>query len=389
MQILVLNGGSSSIKGGLYSTASTDPRVTFSISRIGERECTLYMIRNESSEIVTEALPDSDYANAITTLFTKLSKFLGTEKIDACAHRFVHSGTFTNHTLITAETLEILSVWIPYVPHHLPQELALAEECMRVYPTIPHVACFDSIFHRTMPPAARLIPLPKEYRDHGAQRYGFHGLSYEYLAHETETILGEKAKGRVVIAHLGSGASVAALLNGKSIDTSMGFSPSSGISTSARSGDIDPTLPLLIQSVSPELSLSEIVSVLTTESGLNAITSSKNDMRALVDLQHTDENAALAVSYFCYSVQKYIGAYAAALGGIDALVFSGGIGEVSSELRARITTPLEFLGISIDPNRNKENNEYISTKESAVSVLVIPTREDLTMVRICTGILGV
>jgi acetate kinase len=244
-----------------------------------------------------------------------------------------------------------------FAPEHLPAEIAMIEACQQRLPDVLQVACFDTAFHRDLPTVSRLLAIPRKFSDTGVERYGFHGLSYAYLLEELGRVAGpQAASGRVILAHLGNGASLAAVKGGKSVDTTMGFTPAAGIPMSTRAGDLDPGLVLYLQS------------------GLLGVSGTSSDVRDLLAREDEDSQAAEAIALFCYRIRKTIGAFAAALGGIDTLVFSGGIGENAPVIRARVCEDLEFLGIALDVKRNADGVGLIST--GAVAVRVIPTNEE-------------
>jgi acetate kinase len=269
----------------------------------------------------------------------------------------------------------------PFDPDHLPQEIEIIETLFWRHPALIQVACFDTAFHRSIPRVAKLLPIPRRFTENGAQRYGFHGLSYAYLMQELES-LGEAAakEGRVILAHLGNGASMAAVLNGKSIDTSMCFTPASGIPMSTRSGDLDPGLiSYLMQN--KKMTSVQLRHMVNYESGLLGVSETSSDMRVLLENEANDPRAAEAIAMFCYQARKYVGAYAAALGGLDTLVFTGGIGEHAPLIRARICEGLEFLGIKLNKASNAKNASLISTVGGRVNVHVIHTNEELMIAR--------
>jgi acetate kinase len=289
--------------------------------------------------------------------------------------------------LVTGELLEELHRISPYDPDHLPREIELIEAFRQRHPRLPQVACFDTAFHRTMPRVAKLLPIPRRYDAKGVQRYGFHGLSYAYLMEELAR-LGDPAAtaGRVILAHLGNGASLAAVRDGKSIDTSMGFTPTAGLVMSTRSGDLDPGLaPYLART--ERMTTKQIYEMVNHESGLLGVSETSSDMRDLLAQEAHDIRAAEAVALFCYQAKKWIGAFAAALGGIDTLVFAGGIGENAPPVRARICDGLGFLGVELNKARNAESAGMISTEAGRVTVRVIRTDEDLMIARSVRAIL--
>jgi acetate kinase len=283
--------------------------------------------------------------------------------------------------IVTQDLLDELHRIRPYDPDHLPREIELIEAFRQRYPQLPQLACFDTAFHRAMPRVAKLLPIPRSFDAKGIQRYGFHGLSYAYLMEELAR-LGDPAaaKGRVILAHLGNGASLAAVRNGKSIDTSMGFTPTAGLVMSTRSGDLDPGLaPYLART--EQLTAKQFYEMVNHESGLLGISEISPDMRDLLAQETADVRAAEAVALFCYQAKKWLGAFAAALGGLDTLAFSAGIGENCSSIRARICEGLGFLGIELNTSRNAENAAVISTDTSPATVRVIRTDEELMIAR--------
>ena len=301
-------------------------------------------------------------------------------------HRVVHGGAqYAGPTIVTPAVLEDLRRLIPLAPLHQPYNLAAIEAVWERLPDVPQVACFDTSFHRGQPPVAELVPLPREIRDAGVQRYGFHGLSYEYIASVLPSVAPEIAKGRVIVAHLGSGASMCALRNGKSVDSTLGFTALDGLCMGTRPGAVDPGVILhLFQGLG--LSAKEVETILYKKSGLIGISGSSNDMRDL--LASAEPAARLAVDYFVYRAAKEIGALAAVLGGIDALVFTAGIGENSAEIRKRICEASAWLGIDIDDGANTRKGPCISSTASKVSAWMIPTNEELMIARHTGTLLG-
>ena len=273
-------------------------------------------------------------------------------------------------------------------PDHLPEEILLAEAFHRRFPDLPQVACFDTAFHHDMPRVAQMLPIPRRYEAQGVRRYGFHGLSYECLLGELARLAGpEAAQGRVILAHLGSGASLAAVRDGKSVDTSMSFTPASGVPMSTRSGDIDPGLISYLARTA-KMSAKQFDEMVNLQSGLLGISETSSDMHDLLDREAQDVRAAEAVALFCYQVKKWIGAFAAALGGLDTLVFAGGIGENAPAVRFRICRGLEFLGIELEEKKNAANEGVISAAAGRVAVRVIPTDEERVIAKSVCGVLG-
>ena len=276
----------------------------------------------------------------------------------------------------------------PFDPEHLPNEILLIETLQQRFPKLQQIACFDTAFHHNMPLVAQMLAIPRRYQEKGLRRYGFHGLSYNFLMQELTRIADEKiANGRIVLAHLGSGASLAAVHRGQSVDTSMGFTPNSGVTMSTRTGDIEPGLSTYLMQ-SENLTHQQFNQLVNFESGLLGISETSSDIRDLLDKQKSDHRAAEAIALFCYQIKKQIGAYAAALGGLDALVFSGGIGENSAEVRSKICDGLEFLGIDINVTNNRENTLIISNASANVVVYVIPTDEEQMMASMMLEVLN-
>jgi acetate kinase len=301
----------------------------------------------------------------------------------------VHGGPkYSEPQLITAEMVEELHRLSPFDPEHLPEEILLTEAFHRRFPQLPQVACFDTAFHHDLPRVAQLLPIPRRYEAQGVRRYGFHGLSYEFLMGELARLDDPAAsKGRVILAHLGNGASLAAVRDGESVDTSMSFTPAAGLVMSTRSGDVDPGLVSYLWR-SEQMTAAQFDKMINHESGLLGVSESSSDMRDLLAHETQDVRAAEAVALFCYQVRKWIGAYAAALGGLDTLVFAGGIGENAPVIRARICEGMEFLGIEIEEKQNAVNEGVISTQASRVAVRVIHTDEELTIARSVCRVLG-
>jgi acetate kinase len=310
--------------------------------------------------------------------------------LTAVGHRVVHGGPkYSAPQRITADMIEDLRKLISFDPEHLPEEILLIEAVRRRFPGVPQVACFDTAFHHDLPRVARLLPIPRRYEAQGIRRYGFHGLSYAFLMEELARVAGAAAaRGRVILAHLGSGASLAAVRDGKSVDTSMGLTPAAGVPMSTRSGDLDPGLVCHLartEHMTPE----QFNRMVNFQSGLLGISETSSDMRELIDHETQDVRAAEAVALFCYQVKKWIGAFAAALGGVETLVFSGGIGENAPIVRARICDGLGFLGIALDPQRNTRSAPLISPDTGAVPVRVIHTNEALMIAKSAMTVLKV
>lgn len=380
--VLAINGGSSSIRFAVFEVAESMPCVlSGKMDRIGPGPTTFAVSRAGEAPKSPIMLTAVDHPAAVAHLLDCLDHEPRLKDIRAIGHRVVHGMHHSAPELITPEILAELRQYIPFDPNHLPSEIALIEAVRIRYPKLPQVACFDTAFHCEMPRVAKLLPIPRRYEKQGVERCGFHGLSYAYLLEELNR-LGECAarKGRVILAHLGSGASLAAVLDGQSIDTTMGFTPAAGLMMGTRSGDLDPGL-LSYLSRTEKMTPAQFDSMINHESGLIGISETTADIRDLLSCEATDVRAAEAVALFCYHVRKGIGACAAALGGLDALVFAGGIGENSWVIRERICADLEFLGISLHPVKNEGNAALISTDAARVSVRVISTNEELMIAR--------
>ncbi|MFY9327085.1 MAG: acetate/propionate family kinase [Georgfuchsia sp.] len=387
--ILTINGGSSSIKFTLYHVEEPLQRRLYGkVDRIGLSGTNLTFHDPDGKPRASLNLAASDLKSAVNFLIDWLEKQDGFESVLAVGHRVVHGMQHTAPELVTRELLDELHRIRPYDPEHLPREIELIEAFRQRYPKLPQVACFDTAFHRAMPRVAKLLPIPRRYNAKGIQRYGFHGLSYAYLMEELAR-LGDPAasNGRVILAHLGNGASMAAVRDGKSIDTSMGFTPTAGLVMSTRSGDLDPGVAPYLERTE-QFSTKQFYEMVNHESGLLGVSEISSDMRDLLAQESSDERAAEAVELFCYQARKWIGAYAAALGGLDTLVFAGGIGENAPAIRARICAGLEFLGIDIDENQNSANDGVISTAAGRVTVRVIHTDEEMTIARSVCKIIG-
>jgi acetate kinase len=305
----------------------------------------------------------------------------------AIGHRLVHGGPdYDEPRIVTGTLLAALRQLVPFAPNHLPDEIELIEALAGLRPDIPQIACFDTAFHRDLPDFARRLPIPREYDAAGVRRYGFHGLSYAFLAQELGRLAGPAAAdGKVVMAHLGNGSSLAALKAGRCVDTSMGFTPIGGVLMSTRSGDLDPGVVTYIARTGGS-SADEVEHMLSHRSGLLGVSGTSGDMRDLVS-RESDPSCRLAVTMYCYEVRKRIGAYAAALGGIETLVFSGGIGEHAPPVRSRICGGLAFLGVALDEGLNGVNAPVISTAEAKVTVRVIPTDEEVMIAQAAYGLL--
>ena len=355
--VLVLNRGSSSIKRALF-TFEAQPQPV------------------ERSSV------DEDDSGGLAGLLDWIDAERREHQLVGLGHRVVHGGrTYDQPQLITDQVRGDLERLVSFAPNHLPDELALIDATRQRYGDVPQVACFDTAFHRDLPDVARRLAIPARFDAAGVHAYGFHGLSYTFLMGELERTAGpDAARGRIVLAHLGSGSSLAAVRDRRSVDTTMTFTPTGGVVMSTRAGDLDPGLVAYL-TLHEQMTTDDVERMLTRESGLLGISGTTGDMRLLLERKDADPAARLAVDLYCYRIRKTIGAYAAALGGLDTLIFSGGIGEHASAVRARICDGLGFLGIGIDAARNAGHAAVISSDHARVVVRVIPTDEELVIAR--------
>lgn len=377
--ILTINGGSSSIKFALFESDAFFQRILEGgIDRIGLPSASLRVKGLNPADNFSRLVSAPDHTVAVDTLMDWIEEHNGRDALSAVGHRVVHGGPkYSQPQRITAEMIEELHRLSPFDPEHLPEEILLTEAFHQRFPDLPQVACFDTAFHHDLPHVARLLPIPRRYEAQGIRRYGFHGLSYGFLMGELARLDGTAAaQGRVILAHLGNGASLAAVHDGKPVDTSMSFTPTSGLPMSTRSGDLDPGLVWYLARTE-QMSAKQFNEMVNFQSGLLGISETSSDMRDLLNQETQDERAAIAIALFCYQVKKWIGAFAAALGGVDTLVFAGGIGENAPTVRARICDGLGFLGIELEAKRNTANEDVISAQTSRVSVRVIHTDEAL------------
>ncbi len=376
--VLTVNAGSSSVKWALFRVGSPPVRTAAGkIERIGLPDGIVTATDVATGQQDRRIAQVPDHAASVPLLIDQLTQSGQGLSVQAIGHRVVHGGSrYADPQVVLPVMMEELRRLSPYDPEHLPAELTLIEAFGAQYPNIPQVACFDTGFHQHLPPVARLLAIPRRYEKLGVRRYGFHGLSYAYLMDELERVAGsEAARGKVILAHLGNGASMAAVRDGVSIDTSMGFTPASGLPMSTRSGDVDPGLVSYLAKTEG-LTTDQFHHMVNAQSGLLGLSELSPDLRDLLAQEGRDTRAAEAVALFCYQGKKWIGAYAAALGGLDQLVFSGGIGEHSSVVRARMCEGLEFLGIQLDQARNEAHGAVISRPGSRLTVRVIRTDEE-------------
>lgn len=383
MSMLVVNAGSSSLKTVLYDDSRPDLTrlAEYRAANIGQERSTLDSWA-EGTEKATITLPLSDHQQALQVILDTINKSVPTGSIDTIAYRVVYGGkAYYQPTIITDVVRADLATFSDIDPEHAPVTLAIIDQLRRTLPGSQHIACFDTAYFHDIPDVAQIVPIPRAYRDLGIRRFGYHGLSYDYLSDTFGVIAGETARrGRVIYAHLGSGASMAATANGKPVDMTMGVTPVSGLVMGSRTGDIDPGLAWSL-ATQANLSIDQYQHMINHESGLLAVSELSSDMYELIQAQATNPDAALAVELFCYQARKAIGALVSTINGIDSLVFSGGIGEQSAEIRRRISDGLSFLGITIDNDANERHDRLISAPNSQVGVHVIPTDESLSIAR--------
>lgn len=379
--LLTINGGSSSIRFAAYQADEGLERVwAGKIDRIGSAAAELNV--SGPGKVTSVPCPEAakDHQGAIECLLEWIEEHGLAKEISAIGYRVVHGMERSEPERVTPGLMETLRRITAFDPEHLPVELALIEAFHRRFPRLPQIACFDTAFHRSMPRVAKLVAIPRRYEAAGVERYGFHGLSYGYLMEELARLDPLAAKGRVILAHLGNGSSLAAVKEGRSLDTSMGFTPASGLPMGTRSGDLDPGLACYLAR-SEAMSAARFQQMVNHESGLLGVSETSSDLRDLLTREKNDVRAAEAIALFCYQTKKWIGSFAAALGGLDTLVFAGGIGENSAVVRSRVCGGLEFLGLEIDEGRNSKSAEVISSDRSSAIVRVIPTNEEVMIAR--------
>jgi len=376
--ILAINSGSSTLKFGVYTGDSVEERalVSGNADGIGKDTGKLEIVDAEGSSIHSDKAPLGSQEIALSRI-TDTLRSLGFPEPIAIGHRIVHGGPrLRDHVRITPDVIAALEASVHFAPVHIPTSLELIRHTEKIYPHLPQFACFDTAFHKTLPEKAYHYPLPAKYLEQGVQRYGFHGLSYASIVHE----LGPELKPHTVVAHLGNGASLAALHDGKSVDTSMGLTPTGGIPMSTRTGDLDPGVLLYIRRTEG-LSGDELEDLLNHQSGLKALGGS-NDMRELQKAAASgDAKSALAIDIFCTAIAKTIAAYAVSLGSLEMLVFAGGIGEHSAQVRAEVCARLGLLGVQLDAQSNAASKSVLSSKESRVEVRIVPAEEEIQIAR--------
>jgi acetate kinase len=389
-RILTINGGSSSIKFAVFEVGDPLRRILEGgIERIGLPEATFVVKGLNQTDSFSRLVTAPDHTVAVGILMDWIDDRIRRGELTAVGHRVVHGGPkYSKPQRITAEMVEELRQLSPFDPEHMPEEILLTEAFHRRFPDLPQVACFDTAFHHDLPRVARLLPIPRRYEAQGVRRYGFHGLSYTFLMRELARLDGtEAAHGRIILAHLGNGASLAAVRDGKSMDTSMSFTPTAGVPMSTRSGDLDPGLVWYLARTE-KMSDKQFNEMVNFQSGLLGVSETSSDMRYLLDHETEDVRAAEAVALFCYQIKKWIGAFAAALGGLDTLVFAGGIGEKAPVVRTQSCDGLGFLGIELEEKRNAANEGVISIDTSRVMVRVIHTDEELMIAETVCDTLG-
>jgi acetate kinase len=386
--LLSINVGSSSIRFAVFQAGDALRRLFVGkVDRIGLSGTTLVVSDPAGGSQSPRHFPTADHRTTVGALLAWLETQAVFPSITGVGHRVVHGMRHSEPERVTPKLLAELHRITPYAPDHLPREIEMIETLRRRYPKLPQVACFDTAFHRTMPKVAKLLPLPRRYAAKGVERYGFHGLSYSYLLEELARLDDPAVtKGRVILAHLGNGASMAAVRDGESIDTSMGFTPTGGLVMSTRTGDLDPGLVCYLTRAE-KMTAPQFQRMVNHESGLLGVSGTSSDMRDLCAREGTDVRAAEAVALFCYQAKKWIGSFAAALGGVDTLVFAGGIGENAPLIRERICDGLVHLGVELDHARNAENAPLISADAGRAKVRVIHTDEELMIARSVSRVL--
>ena len=383
--ILVINTGSSSLKLGLYVQRDGEETILYDglADGIGQGKGTMQLRDGDGKVLRSEDHAAATQHEALTQAVQWLQA-LGQQQPIAIGHRVVHGGPhLTTHQRITPELLEELKRCVHFAPLHIPMAIQLIEEAQKAFPGIAEFACFDTAFHTTIPESAARFALPSELFDEGIRRYGFHGLSYESIVYQ----LGQDLPKRTVIAHLGSGASLAAVREGHSVDTSMGLTPTGGIPMATRTGDLDPGV-LLFLLRTKHATADSLEEMLNKHSGLKALSGGKADMRELEEAaQQGDAKAELAIEIFCARIRETVAAYAAVLGGLDLLAFTGGIGEHSVRVRRDVCAGLAFLGVAIDETANAAHAKKLSTEKSAIRVAIVPAEEDRQIARHCRALL--
>lgn len=392
--ILAVNAGSSSLKFQLLNMPSEEVAAKGQVERIGLKD-SIFTIKSDNGK--TEVVQDiADHAVAVQMLLDMLISegiVSSYDEIDGVGHRVVHGGEiFSDSVLIDEEALAQLEKLSSLAPLHNPANIVGIQEFKKALPNAPAVAIFDTAFHQTMPESSFLYPLPREYYEkYGIRKYGFHGTSHKYVTERAAEMLNRPLENtKLISCHLGNGASIAAVEGGKSIDTSMGFTPLAGVTMGTRSGNIDPALiPYIMEQTGK--SVEEVLDVLNKESGMLAVSGFSSDLRDIeLQAEKGNERAELALEVFADRIHKYIGSYAARMGGVDAIIFTAGIGENSDVIRERVVRGLEFMGVYFDPDLNKVRGQeaYISHPHSPVKILIIPTNEEVMLARDTVRVAG-
>lgn len=388
--VLAMNVGSSSIRFSAYQAEQPWMRQLHGkVDRVGSLGTTLTFDDSVRKERDSRSLGQLDHASAADFLLAWLEKQIGLFSIRAVGHRMVTGGaTYREPQRVTATLLDELRRISVFAPEHLPFEIALVDLIRQRAPDLLQMVCFDTAFHRDMPRVATIVPIPRRFQARGVERLGFHGLSYAFLMRELGRVAGAQAmRGRIILAHLGNGSSLAAVRGGTSIDTSMGFTPAAGVPMSTRSGDLDPGLVWYLAQTE-HMTAEQFQHMVNHESGMLGVSETSADLRDLLSREAHDARAAEAVALFCYQVKKWVGSYAAALGGLDTLVFAGGIGENAPVIRARICDGLGFLGVELDQGKNERNEPVISAETTRVDVRVIRTDEEVMIAEAVRSLLG-
>jgi acetate kinase len=388
-RILTMNTGSATSKSALYESGNRNELLlSMAVNHVSVSVGRLKIAGPDGTSLFDSPVDYEDPNGALEIIFAWLNDHGFLSGLGAAGHRLVQGGPrYKDPQRITPEFLFDMQQLVQLDLDHMPAAISGIQFIAKRFPDLPQIACFDTAFHSSLPQVASMYALPRKFFDQGIRRAGFHGLSYEYVMSELHMLEGNLASGRVIIAHLGSGASIAAVKEGKSIDTSMGFTPLEGLVMATRSGDIDPGALLYLHE-HDKMSANEMNALLNKESGLLGISGTSGDMKILLETARADARAEQAVALFCYRAKKYIGAYAAVLGGLDLLVFAGGIGEHAPDVRKRICDGLEFLGIRLEAGSNEVNAALISHAKSPVKVRVIKTNEDLMIARHVSSALG-
>jgi len=381
--ILAINSGSSSLKFSVYGIGEDEKMIVRGgMNRIGLGDSIFRVAESSNTNFMEQHYDLPNHEAAFKVLFDWLGNNKDSKEIDAVGHRIVNGGSnFTRPHLITSRLIPTLKRISYLAPEHLPQQVNGIEAVLNLFPNLIQVACFDTAFHSDMPKKARMFALPRKLWEDGVMRYGFHGLSYEYIMQELYKEADSSAVcGRIIIAHLGNGASMVAVNHGKGVDTTMGFTPTGGLVMSTRTGDLDPGIIIYLLE-EENLSSAQLYEMINKQAGLYGVSGISSDMKDLLERESENPHAADAINLFCYQAKKFLGAMASVLGGVDTVVFTGGIGENSPEIRKRICDGMEFLGIHLDLSQNEANSSIISNAGASTTVRVIKTNEELMIAR--------